>query len=97
NLLAAAANLEAIEKFFYVDAYASVYQTYINPFGPRPPDNINVTGNRTTARTLALNPYFQGVVAHDITYLLRNNNTWTNANNSQLNNARTTEWIGHAE
>jgi uncharacterized protein (PEP-CTERM system associated) len=72
-----AANLEAIEKFFYVDATANVGQTYISPFGPQPSNLTTPTSNRYTSQTYSVSPYIKGVMAQKISYSLRDDNVWT--------------------
>jgi uncharacterized protein (PEP-CTERM system associated) len=72
-----AATLEAIEKFFYVDATANVGQTYISPFGPQPSNLTTPTSNRYTSQTYSVSPYIKGVMAQKISYSLRDDNVWT--------------------
>ena len=70
--------LEAIEKFAYVDAQASVSQTFLSPFGAQPADLVNATQNRYTQQTYAVSPYIKGVFGSSkISYQLRNDNYWT--------------------
>jgi uncharacterized protein (PEP-CTERM system associated) len=77
-----AGNVEAIEKFFYVDAAANVYQTFLSPFGAQPPSLVNATANRYTSQTYSLSPYIQGHVPGTyVTYKVRDDNTWTAASN----------------
>jgi uncharacterized protein (PEP-CTERM system associated) len=76
--------VEAVENFFYVDARAYVSQTYISPFQPRPVDGSLLTNNRTQTTTLGLSPYIQGETPRGYRYLLRNDNTWTTTQGSQL-------------
>ena len=71
-------SVEAIEKFFFIDATANVSQTYQNAFGPQPGNNINATANRYTNQTYSVSPYIKGVLGGtDITYGVRNDNYWT--------------------
>lgn len=70
--------LEAIEKFFYIDAQANVSQTFNSPFGPQPGNIVNATGNRYTSQTYTLSPYIQGRFAgSNVSYQLRDDNIWT--------------------
>ena len=70
--------LEAIEKFAYVDAQASVSQTFLSPFGAQPGNLVNATQNRYTQQTYAVSPYIKGVFgSSNISYQLRNDNYWT--------------------
>ena len=71
------ANLEAIEKFFYVDASANISETFISPFGPQPANLTTPTNNRYIAQTYSVSPYIKGVIAPNIAYSLRDDNVWT--------------------
>lgn len=71
-------SVEAIEKFLFVDATASVNTTFFSPFGPQPGNIVNATANRYISQTYGLNPYIQGQIpGTKITYQLRDDNTWT--------------------
>ncbi|MET0165296.1 MAG: TIGR03016 family PEP-CTERM system-associated outer membrane protein [Vicinamibacterales bacterium] len=73
-----AGTLEAIEKFAYLDAQASVSQTFISPFGAQPADLVNATQNRYTQQTYVLSPYIQGRLGStDVSYSVRDDNLWT--------------------
>ena len=74
--------LEAIEKFAYVEALATVSQTFISPFGAQPADIVNATQNRYTQQTYAVSPYIQGRLGStDVSYQVRDDNYWTVASN----------------
>ncbi len=72
-----AASLEAIEKFFYVDATANISETFVSPFGPQPGNLTTPTNNRYISQTYSVSPYLKGVIAPDIAYSLRDDNVWT--------------------
>ena len=72
-------HLEAIEKFFFVDAGANVSQTYISPFGPQPGNITTPTANRYTSETYSVSPYIQGNLGSNGTYLVRDDNVWTSS------------------
>jgi uncharacterized protein (PEP-CTERM system associated) len=74
NLLA---HLEAIEKFFYVDATANVTESFVSPFGAQPANLTTPTNNRYISETYSVSPYIKGVFAPNITYSLRDDNLWT--------------------
>lgn len=76
-------NVEAIEKFFFVEGAVSVGQQYLSPFGPQPAGNIGVTDNRYTSVGLRLSPYIQGVFPGGVSYSLRNDSIWSNPWNVQ--------------
>lgn len=72
-----AANLEVIDKFFFVDATANVSETFITPFGPQPANLTVSTNNRYISQAYSVSPYIQGVIAPNISYSLRDDNVWT--------------------
>ena len=73
-----AGTLEAIEKFAYVEARASVSQTFLSPFGAQPANLANATQNRYTQQTYSVSPYIQGVLgSSNVSYSLRDDNYWT--------------------
>ncbi len=55
-------NIEAIEKFFFVEGAINVSQTYLSPFGPQPVGNVGATDNRYTTAAYRVSPYIQGVL-----------------------------------
>jgi len=77
NNLSANASLEAIEKFFFVDARWTISNQFINPFAPQPQNLGTNTNNRSQLTTYGISPYFRGVVPGGGTrYLLRNDAYW---------------------
>lgn len=68
---------EVVKDFFFVEAQASVSQTYFSPFGPRPAGLENVTDNRYTAQSYRVSPYIEGRPTGLIRYLVRDDNHWT--------------------
>ncbi len=71
------ANLEAIEKFFFVDATVYVSQTFISPFGAQPGNITTPTNNRYTSTSYSVSPYIKGNLGPDVTYFVRDDNGWT--------------------
>lgn len=53
-------NVEAVEKFFFIDGAVSVSQQYFSPFGAQPVGLANATQNRYTAQSYSVSPYIQG-------------------------------------
>jgi uncharacterized protein (PEP-CTERM system associated) len=70
-------SVEAIEKFFFVEATANVTQTYASVFGPQPPGLSIPTANRYTAETYSVSPYIKGVLASSVNYMVRDDNIWS--------------------
>ena len=85
NLLGRA---EVMENFFFVEATASVQQSYYNPFGPTPPGLVNATDNRLTTSTYRVSPYIEGFLTNTIRYRLQNDNVWSNLGNSPIGDDR---------
>ena len=95
-------SIEAIEKFFYVDAAINVSQQYLSPFAPQPAGNIGVTDNRYTSASYRVSPYIQGVLPGQVSYLLRNDSIWTNLSGTPTNQpgfvgAYYNQWTGRLD
>jgi len=92
-------NVEAVDKFFYVEGAAFVSQEFLTPFGAQPVSLANATQNRYTASTYRISPYLQGVTPGNVQYLLRNNTYWTTLSGTPItaNNSFTTQWIGKVD
>lgn len=86
NSLNAIANLEAVQEFLFVDAIAQVTQTFLSPFGPQPTDGANNTNNRSENRMLGLSPYIKHTTGSGITYVVRDDNTYTTSDSGSFNN-----------
>ncbi len=69
------ANLEAIDRFFFVDASLLANQEVLNPFLPRSDDAS--TFNKYTYIQGQIAPYFQGDFATNWRYLVRSDNSYT--------------------
>ncbi len=73
-----AGSVEAIEKFFFVDASANVSTQFLSPFGPQPGSIVNATDNRYISQTYSISPYIKGVFgATNVSYQVRNTSVWT--------------------
>lgn len=70
-------NVEAVERFFFIDGAVNVSQQYLSPFGPRSSSLANSTDNRFTSASYRLSPYIKGASGNDLTYELRDSVTWT--------------------
>jgi uncharacterized protein (PEP-CTERM system associated) len=79
-------NIEALDKWLYIDGNASVSQQYASPFGPRPADVQNINQNRYTAQSYSISPYVKRALPGEMQIEIRDTNTWT-----KLNNAPTTD------
>ena len=92
--LDAFATLEAAEKFFYVEALARYTATYISPFASQPQNGASITNNRTETAVLGLNPYIKSTTSSGLSYLLRDENTFTTSKTSALANSYINNLIG---
>lgn len=92
NALNAFGTLEAVEKFFYVDATGNISQGFVSPLGPQPSDIISATTNRAEARTYSLSPYVRSQLGRALTYELRSRNTWTSTDAASLSNIHARQW-----
>jgi uncharacterized protein (PEP-CTERM system associated) len=110
NYLDALFSLEAVEDFFFVDASASIRQTFISPFDPLVSGSV-INENLAETATLGLSPYVRGVLGDGYTYLVRNDNFWSTSEVSEVDNLyesqvlatiaspliRRLRWNGHYE
>ena len=89
-------DLEALNRFFFVEGQITVAQEYFTPFGAQPPDLANVTNNRYTSAVYRVSPFIQGTGSTGIQYLVRNNNVWTNLSGAPIatSNAYYDQWLG---
>lgn len=69
------ANLEAVERFFFIDAELLANQSLLNPFLPR--SESSSTFNKYTYIQGRIAPYLQGNFASDWRYLVRSDNSYT--------------------
>lgn len=86
--IGANARLEAVERFFFVEAEARALQTSNNPFGVSP-DGESAHANTVTTTMYRLSPYIEREVGDDFRYGLRSDNTETGEHGSTTA-ARTT-------
>jgi len=87
-------DVEAIERFFFIDGGVNIFQNFLSPFGPITIDNSLQTDNRYTTYVYRLNPFIRGNIGTDTDYLLRWNNTWTDYSASGLRESYIADVIG---
>jgi uncharacterized protein (PEP-CTERM system associated) len=87
-----------VDHWLHVEGQVSIAQQYFSPFGAQPLGFDNATQNRYRSETYRVSPYIQGVTPGNITYELRNNNVWTNANGAPVptSTSRYTQFTGNA-
>ena len=92
-------NVEAVDKFFYVEGVAQVSQQFLTPFGAQPVNLANATDNRYTASTYRISPYIKGITTRNVQYELRNNSFWTTLDGAPVTtqNSFTSEWLGRID
>ena len=69
------ANLEAIDRLFYIEAALRANQEVLNPFLPR--SDAASTFNKYTYAQARIAPYLQGNFGNDWRYLVRSDNSYT--------------------
>lgn len=77
------ANLEAIERFFFIEGAVGSRQTAENAFGPSPVGAADV--NTATSTQYRLVPSFQGRLGSNVDYQLRSANSWTDVSGNGAN------------
>ena len=97
NNLRSLLSVEAIDEYFFVDASANIYQSYISPFLPRPEGGAGVTQNRTQQTVLGLSPYVRHQTSTGWRYLIRNDNYWNAYSAGGLGNSFTTSLFADIE
>lgn len=84
NNLRSFLSVEAVDDFFFVDAIANSYPTYVSPFLPRPGEGASISENRTQQTTLGFSPYIRHETPRGWSYLLRNDNFWNGYSDAEL-------------
>lgn len=79
------ANLEAVDRLFFIDGALLVQQFVENPFLP---SSTSSTNNLYTSTQVRLAPYLQGNFGPNTRWLIRSDNsfTWTSQSNNALGN-----------
>lgn len=95
KLLSSRATIEAVENWFFVDAFATISQENRSAFGvaglPGVSSNI---ANRVETRNVRINPYVRGSVSDIATYQLRFNAIGTRTADEFNPNTSSREWTG---
>ncbi len=84
------ANLEAVERFFFIEAALRANQEVLNPFLPQSDEAS--TFNKYTYTQASIAPYLQGALGDDWRYLVRSDNSYTNT--SQADSALSDSYYG---
>jgi uncharacterized protein (PEP-CTERM system associated) len=88
---------ELYPRLLFVDGSIQVAPAYFSPFGARPQNLANATGNRYTTETYRVSPFIKGDAGATMHYELRDNNIWSSAGGTPIatNSSYTNEIIGH--
>ena len=93
--LSSNANVEAIEKWLFVDARASITQQFRSAFGVVGAGDISsVNPNRVETTTYQVAPSIRGYVGGDSSYQVRVNAAETRTGDGTFPNSRTYDWAG---
>ena len=90
-----AGTVEALDKFFFVDASVNVSQQYLTPFGATPNNLSSATANRYTSQSYTVSPYIRGLMPNNIDYELRDTSSWALANRNALGSSYDNQLNGH--
>ena len=71
-----------MRRLFFIDADAHITQQNISLLGPQAQSNVNVTGNRTSVRTVRVSPYLKHEFGSDAVGELRFTNTTADSSGS---------------
>ncbi|MEP7154359.1 MAG: TIGR03016 family PEP-CTERM system-associated outer membrane protein [Betaproteobacteria bacterium] len=92
------ATLEAVEKWLFVDASATITQQNRSAFGVTNISDINnVSANRIETTTYQLSPYIRGDLGTVATYQLRLNEADTRTGETTFPDTKTRQWSGFAK
>jgi uncharacterized protein (PEP-CTERM system associated) len=94
NLLNSYATLEAIDRWFYVDASANIVQRNLSVFGPISASGTNATSNLVETTTTQVAPYVKGRFGNVADYLLRFNAVDSRSDDPTLANTRVDQLVG---
>jgi len=86
---------ELVERILFIDAAVNSSQQFLTPFGAQPDSLASGTDNRVRTQSYRVSPYVKGEAGSNISYLLRDDNIWTNLSGSPVstNNAYTNQLI----
>jgi uncharacterized protein (PEP-CTERM system associated) len=77
NALNSLVNVEAVEKWAFIDFNANISQQVISAYGTRTADSSLINSNRTEVRTLGVSPYLKGRLAGSADYEVRWTQYWS--------------------
>lgn len=77
NNLSSSASARLIDDFLFLDATASIAQTFVSPFAPRTQFSNDLSQNQTTLMTFGVSPYIKGRLPGDFTYLVKDESNYT--------------------
>jgi uncharacterized protein (PEP-CTERM system associated) len=86
NSLTSFATLEAVEKWLYIEANASIAQQAISAFGTQAASTANVNANSTETATYRVSPYIKGRLASTVDYNLRLTHSETRSQSALTSN-----------
>lgn len=92
NSLNAFGSLEAVDKFFYVDAGGNISQTSVSAFGTQSSTDSSINANSTETSSFRLSPYVRGELAGYAHYLLRYTRSTTRSDGNTSSNSESDHW-----
>lgn len=92
--LNAVANLEAIEKFLFVDMSGVISQQTISALGVQSPANYSINDNSTETSNFRISPFVRGKLAGFAEYEGRYSRSKVHSKSSQVGDTDIEEWRG---
>lgn len=86
SLLNSLVNLEAVEKWAFIDFNANISQQVISAYGTRSADSSLINSNRTEVRTFGISPYVKGRLAGAADYEARWTQNWSRNSTTEVAN-----------
>jgi uncharacterized protein (PEP-CTERM system associated) len=96
NSLTANGSLEAISDFFFIDASASISQTFLTPFAALPLDIGTLSENRAEGYGLTVSPYIKSTLGNRVSYELRNRTSYAATDSSLTSGSTNVYWLARA-
>ena len=95
NFLNATGSLEAIERWLFIDAGATITQQAISAFGSQPTVTENVSSNRVETSSYFISPYIRGRLGSAAEYNVRYRWTAASSDGNALADSDVSEWSGN--
>ncbi len=93
NFLNSSVNIEAVERFAFVDLTSTISQQAISAVGTQSPGATSVNANQTETRNFRISPYVRGRVSDVAEYEARFGLASTRSQSSAVSDVNTSDWL----